>query len=108
MVPESTVVPVLDPGRGRTKQGYFWAIACDDRPWGGSDPPVVVYSYAPGRGSGVGGPEKHRYFTHLWRCSAVNMASDAKRPYKPRLVTLRNSKSDASLASEKNIILPIA
>src|SRR5208283_4325075 len=47
---DETVVPVLDPGRGRTKQGYFWAIACDDRPWGGSQPPAVVYSYAPGRG----------------------------------------------------------
>ena len=32
---DETVVPVLDPGRGRTKQGYFWAIARDDRPWGG-------------------------------------------------------------------------
>ena len=47
---DETVVPVLDPGRGRTKQGYFWAIARDDRPWGGTDPPAVVYSYAPGRG----------------------------------------------------------
>jgi hypothetical protein len=44
------VVPVLDPGRGRTKQGYFWTVARDDRPWGGADPPAVVYSYAPGRG----------------------------------------------------------
>ena len=34
----------------RTKTGYFWAIARDDRPWGGSDPPAVAYSYAPGRG----------------------------------------------------------
>src|SRR6202453_4324781 len=24
---DETVVPVFDPGRGRTKQGYFWAIA---------------------------------------------------------------------------------
>jgi transposase len=47
---DETVVPVLDPGRGRTKQGYFWAIARDDRAWGGSQPPAVVYSYAPGRG----------------------------------------------------------
>jgi hypothetical protein len=47
---DETVVPVLDPGRGRTKQGYFWAIARDDRPWGGGEPPAVVYSYAPGRG----------------------------------------------------------
>jgi transposase len=44
------VAPVLDPGRGRTKKGYFWAIARDDRPWGGIDPPAVAYTYAPGRG----------------------------------------------------------
>jgi len=46
---DETIVPVLDPGRGRTKQGYSWAIARDDRPWGGHDPPAVVYTYAPGR-----------------------------------------------------------
>ena len=47
---DETVVPMLDPGRGRTKKGYFWAIARDDRPWGGSTPPAAVYSYKPGRG----------------------------------------------------------
>jgi hypothetical protein len=47
---DETVVPVLDPGRGRTKKGYFWAMARDDRPWRGGMPPAVVYSYAPGRG----------------------------------------------------------
>jgi transposase len=48
---DETVAPVLDPGRGRTKKGFFWAIARDDRPWGGTDPPAVAYSYAPGRGA---------------------------------------------------------
>src|SRR5512147_1574257 len=48
---DETTAPVLDPGRGRTKTGYFWAIARDDRPWGGGDPPAVIYSYAPGRGN---------------------------------------------------------
>ena len=47
---DETTLPVLDPGRGRTKTGYLWAVARDDRPWGGTDPPAVVYSYAPGRG----------------------------------------------------------
>lgn len=47
---DETPVPVLDPGRGRTKTGYFWAMARDDRAWGGTDPPAVVYTYAPGRG----------------------------------------------------------
>jgi transposase len=45
---------VLDPGRGRTKTGYFWALARDDRPWNGPDPPAVVYHYAPGRGAATG------------------------------------------------------
>ena len=48
---DETVAPVLDPGRGCTKKGYFWAIARDDRPWGGTDPPAIAYSYAPGRGA---------------------------------------------------------
>ena len=47
---DETPCPVLDPGRGRTKRGYMWAIARDDRPWCGKDPPAVAYSYAPGRG----------------------------------------------------------
>ena len=47
---DETTAPVLDPGRGRTKKGYFWALARDDRPWRGGAPPAVVYSYSPGRG----------------------------------------------------------
>jgi transposase len=48
---DETTAPVLDPGRGCTKKGYFWAIARDDRPCGGADPPAIVFSYAPGRGA---------------------------------------------------------
>ena len=58
---DETRCPVLDPGAGKTKTGYLWAIARDDRPWSGgsgtaghphpgSGPPAVAYSYAPGRG----------------------------------------------------------
>ena len=43
-------MPVLNPGRGQTKTGYFWAIARDDRPRRGTGPPAAVYGYAPGRG----------------------------------------------------------
>ena len=46
---DETTAPVLDPGRGRAKRGYFWVLARDDRPWRGGAPPAVVYSYAPGR-----------------------------------------------------------
>ncbi|MCK1352705.1 IS66 family transposase, partial [Bradyrhizobium sp. CW7] len=41
---DETPAPVLDPGRGRTKTGYFWALSRDDRPWAGPDPPGVVYA----------------------------------------------------------------
>jgi len=47
---DETRCPVLDPGRGKTKTGYMWSLARDDRPWGGRDPPAVAYTYAPGRG----------------------------------------------------------
>lgn len=46
---DETTAPVLDPGRGRTKTGQLFAYVRDDRPWGGSDPPGVVYLYAPDR-----------------------------------------------------------
>jgi len=49
---DETTAPVLDPGRGRTKTGYLRAMLRDDRPWGGDDPPGVVFACAPGR-SGV-------------------------------------------------------
>jgi len=46
---DDTSIPVLDPGRGRTKTGRFWVYARDDRPWAGPDPPAVVFFYSPDR-----------------------------------------------------------
>jgi transposase len=46
---DDTPVPVLDPGRGRTKTGRLWAYARDDRPWLGPEPPAVVYVYSENR-----------------------------------------------------------
>ena len=48
---DETTAPVLDPGRGRTKTGQLWAYARDDRSFGGADPPLAVYVYAPNRKS---------------------------------------------------------
>lgn len=47
---DETRAPVLDPGSRKTKTGYLWALARDDRPWGGDAPPGVAFTYAPGRG----------------------------------------------------------
>jgi transposase len=46
---DDTPLPVLDPGRGRTKTGRLWAYARDDRPWNGPAPPAVAYVYAEDR-----------------------------------------------------------
>src|SRR3954468_4900077 len=46
---DDTTLPVLDPGRGRTKTGRLWGYAVDDRPWNGETPPAVVYLYAEDR-----------------------------------------------------------
>ena len=46
---DDTPVPVLDPGRGRTKTGRLWVYARDDRRWAGPAPPAAVYIFAPDR-----------------------------------------------------------
>jgi len=46
---DDTPVPVLDPGRGRTKTGRLWVYARDQRGWGGPAPPAAIYVFAPDR-----------------------------------------------------------
>lgn len=46
---DDTSLPVLDPGRGRTKTGYLWCYAVDDRPWCGPGHPAAVYIYSEDR-----------------------------------------------------------
>ena len=46
---DDTPLPVLDPGRGRTKTGRLWTYARDDRPWAGRASPAAVYFYEPDR-----------------------------------------------------------
>jgi transposase len=46
---DDTPVPVLDPGRGKTKTGRLWAYVRDDRPAASKDPPAVWYRYSPDR-----------------------------------------------------------
>jgi hypothetical protein len=46
---DDTTLPVLDPGRGRTKTGRLWCYAIDDRPWSGPGHPVAAYVYTEDR-----------------------------------------------------------
>jgi len=46
---DDTTLPVLDPGRGRTKTGRLWCYAVDDRPWSGPSHPAAAYVYSEDR-----------------------------------------------------------
>ena len=46
---DDTVVPVLDPGLGKTRTARLWTYVRDDRPFAGADPPAVLYRYSPDR-----------------------------------------------------------
>jgi len=61
---DDTPIPVLDPGRGRTKTGRLWVYARDQRGWGGPAPPAAVYLFAPDR-------KAERPASHLERFKGV-------------------------------------
>ncbi|WOJ88348.1 IS66 family transposase [Methylocapsa polymorpha] len=61
---DDTPVPVLDPGRGRTKTGRLWVYAREQRPWGGPEPPAAIYLFAPDR-------KAERPASHLERFKGV-------------------------------------
>ena len=46
---DDTPVPVLDPGRGKTKTGRLWVLVRDERTWGSTAPPAAAYLYSPDR-----------------------------------------------------------
>jgi hypothetical protein len=46
---DDTPVPVLCPGRGKTKTGRLWTYVRDDRPAGSTDPPAALFRYSPDR-----------------------------------------------------------
>jgi transposase len=66
---DDTPVPVLDPGRGRTKTGRLWTYVRDDRPAGSRAPPAVFYRFSPDRKSIH--PQEHlRGFTGVLQADA--------------------------------------
>jgi transposase len=46
---DDTPVPVLAPGRGKTKTGRLWTYVRDDRPSGSAEVPAVWFAYSPDR-----------------------------------------------------------
>ncbi len=50
---DETTVPVMAPGTGKTRLDYLWAIARDQRGYGGVDPPIVVFHHSRHRSAKV-------------------------------------------------------
>ncbi|MEX3901638.1 transposase [Paraburkholderia sp. BR10954] len=46
---DDTPVPVLEPGRGKTRTARLWTYVRDDGPAGSHAPPAVWYRYSPDR-----------------------------------------------------------
>jgi transposase len=65
---DDTPVPVLDPGRGKTKTGRLWVLVRDERPWAGPAPPAVSYLYSPDRKGAHAAPVLSRLPARRWVC----------------------------------------
>jgi transposase len=75
---DDTPVPVLDPGRGRTKTGRLWVYAREQRGWSGPEPPAAVFVYAPDR-------KAERPASHLEHFRGVlHVAMPASNPWQAR------------------------
>lgn len=46
---DDTPIPVLDPGRGKTRIGRLWTYVRDERPHRSNEAPAVFYKYSPDR-----------------------------------------------------------
>ncbi|MER8747507.1 IS66 family transposase [Mesorhizobium sp. M1004] len=46
---DETTLPTLAPGSGKAKTAYLWTYVRDDRPFGGSGPPIVAYRFEDSR-----------------------------------------------------------
>lgn len=46
---DDTPVPVLEPGKGKTKTGRLWTYVRDEHPWNSEAPPAACYFYSSDR-----------------------------------------------------------
>lgn len=66
---DDTPVPVLDPGRGKTKTGRLWTYVRDDRPAASKEPAAVLFRYSPDR-RGAHPKEHLKPFTGILQADA--------------------------------------
>jgi hypothetical protein len=79
---DDTPVPVLEPGKGKTKTGRLWAYVRDGRPWAAGDAPAAAYFYSPDR-KGVH-PRNHlKNFRGVLHADGYAGFRDLYEPQKP-------------------------
>jgi transposase len=108
---DETPMPVLDPGRGRTKTGQFWTYAVDDRAWCGPAPPAVAYVYTEDR-KGKRVEEQLQGFSGVLQvdCYAgYNGLTKANRPGGPVTLALCNAHARRKFYElHKSLASPVA
>ena len=83
---DDTPVPVLEPGRGKTKTGRLWTYVRDDRPAASVDAPAVLLRYSPDRRgerprehlkgfSGILQADAYAGFGHLYEAGKIQEAA---------------------------------
>jgi hypothetical protein len=100
---DETTAPVLDPGRGRTKKGYFWVLARGDRPWRGGTPPAGCT--ATRRGAAVITPRRCCRAT-LSCCKPTGMPLIAASPIRSAPADQPHSRSVGHIGAGSGSILP--
>ena len=78
---DDTPVPVLEPGKGRTKTGRLWTYVRDERPAGQSTAPAAWFAYSPDRSA------KHPH-QHLTNFSGT-LQADAYAGFNPLYASSR-------------------
>jgi transposase len=98
---DDTPIPVLDPGRGRTKTGRLWVYARDQRPWGRPAPPAAVYLFAPGRKAGSVNSMSSKYACAGNRPLIASPSGAPSPSVAFRLGQLRNAGREAAVDEQQ-------
>jgi transposase len=79
---DDTPVPVLEPGKGKTKTGRLWTYVRDGRPFGDEMPPATCYFFSPDRKSQH--PKEHlAIFSGVLHADGYAGFRDLYEPRKP-------------------------
>ncbi|MGR9272885.1 IS66 family transposase (plasmid) [Rhizobium leguminosarum] len=79
---DDTPVPVLEPGKGKTRTGRLWTYVRDGRPHGDTTPPAVCYFFSPDRKGQH--PRQHlATFSDVLHADGYAGFRDLYEPHKP-------------------------